>query len=211
MNARTAGERRPTQEERRTATRARVAGAAADCLAQDGQAMVTTRAVAQRAGVSQATVMHYFATRVQLLSDAMGLLCDRILDEVQALSAQPPPDGEGGPTMLDHFWEQFKSPSGVAIAQVWCAGWSDPELTPVVANFDRRHIEATTVAMRRASPPDVDPEQLSAYVELVLATMKGILLLRPVTTAAELDARWDAVRPALIRAGYDLKAGTDDA
>lgn len=199
--------RRQAQEERRNATRARVVGATADGLAQDGYAAVTTRAVAQRAGVSQATVMHYFSTRVALLAEAMGLLCDRILKDVETLSATTP-DGTDEPTMLDHLWEQYKSPNGVAIAQLWCAGWADPEMTAVVADFDRRHVELTTTAMRRFSSPDVDPQSLAEYVELVLATLKGLILLRPATTPAELDARWGLVRPSLMRAGRHLGVGT---
>jgi len=199
---------RPTQEERRTATRARVANAAADVLAQNGYATLTTRAVAREAGVSQPTVMHYFTARGLLLTEAMGLLCDRIVDEVEALSAGLASAAESAPAMLDHLWDGMKSPAGVAIGQVWCAAWSNPELSPVVADFDRRHVDATLEAMRRVYPPDVDAGRLAAFVELALATLKGTLLLRPVVGPAELDERWAIVRPPLAQAAADV---LDDA
>ncbi|MEV4420590.1 TetR family transcriptional regulator [Patulibacter sp. NPDC049589] len=199
--------RRPTQEERRAATRASIVAAAVEALAQDGYVALTTRSVAQRAGVSQASVMHYFATRGLLLTAAMTTLCRLIVDEVEARAADLPSDDGSGAAILDHLWDQLRGPRGTAIGQVWCAAWSDDDLTPVVAEFDREHIQATLSAMQRAYPPDTDPERLSAYVELVLATMKGLLLVGPVTTPEGLCARWATVRPMLIRAGADLRDG----
>lgn len=202
---------RPTQEERRAATRAGVVAAAVETLAEHGHGALTTRAVAQRAGVSQATVMHHFGTRSALLTEAMGTLCRSIVDEVEALSSGIPQGAPDGPGMLDHLWERMRGPGGLAIGQAWCAAWSDDELTPVIAEFDRAHVEALFVAMRRVHPPDVDLDRLAAYVELALATMKGVLLLAAVVSPSELDARWASVRPLLVRAGAEFADHPDRA
>lgn len=202
---------RPTQEERRTATRARVADAAAEALAQEGYAALTTRSVARRAGVSQPTVMHYFATRSLLLTEAMRLLCDAIVADAEAFITGLPSGDASAPAMLDQLWEGLKSPAGVAIGQVWCAAWSDAELTPIVADFDRRHVDVVLEAMRRAYPPNVDAGRLASFVELALATLKGTLLLRPVVDPSELDERWAIVRAPLVRVAADVLDGTGRA
>lgn len=207
VTAETTGRR--TQQQRRDATRASVVVAAAGALAEDGYAALTTRSVAQRADVSQATVMNYFPTRGLLLTEAMGHLCHSIIDEVESLGAGLPSEDQGGPEMLDRLWERTREPGGVAIGQVWCAAWSDSELTPVVADFDRRHVEALLIAMQRVYPPDIDRERLAAYVELILASIKGILLLRPVMSPEQLDARWAIVRPLLANVAGSVLASAD--
>ena len=63
--------RRPTRAEQRAATRQALIDATATCLVEDGYAALTTRHVAERAGVAQSTLMHYFETREALLIEAV--------------------------------------------------------------------------------------------------------------------------------------------
>ena len=63
--------RRRTQAERRAATRSALLDAALACLVEEGYANLTTRNVAERAGVSQGTQMHYFPTRARFVAEAV--------------------------------------------------------------------------------------------------------------------------------------------
>jgi AcrR family transcriptional regulator len=196
--------RRPTQEQRRTATRAKVAAAAAETMLVDGYAALTIRAVAGRAEVSQGTVMHYFATRQLLLEEAATELGVRLLGEVAGLAGDAAIAEDDVPAMLDELWKHFRAPLGVAIGQLWCAAWSDSDLVEVVAGFERRSTATTVAAMRRVHPPSVDTARLEGFVELVLATLKGLLILTPITGVDDVDERWKGVRPYLVLAARDV-------
>ena len=69
---------RRTQAERRAATRAALLQAAIDTLVEEGYAAMTTRRVAERAGVSQGTQMHYFPTKTAFVGEALRHLAERI-------------------------------------------------------------------------------------------------------------------------------------
>ena len=69
---------RRTQAERRAASRAALLDAAVECLIKDGYAHLTTRRVAERAGVSQGTQMHYFPTKTQFLTEAIRHVAQRL-------------------------------------------------------------------------------------------------------------------------------------
>jgi AcrR family transcriptional regulator len=62
MNPSTPVQRR-TQAERRESTRTALLDAAVECLIDEGYAAVTTRGVAERAGVSQGAQQHHFDGR----------------------------------------------------------------------------------------------------------------------------------------------------
>src|SRR5690242_5936361 len=62
---------RRTQEQRRAETRAKLLDAAIESLLEVGYAATTTRAVAQRAGVSSGAQTHHFPRRVDLVAAAV--------------------------------------------------------------------------------------------------------------------------------------------
>ena len=76
-----------TQAERRAASRAALLEAAVDCLIKDGYANLTTRRVAERAGVSQGTQMHYFPTKTQFLTEAIRHVAQRLAQLKNDLAA----------------------------------------------------------------------------------------------------------------------------
>src|ERR1700747_1260126 len=78
---------RRTQAERRAATRAALLDAALECLIEEGYANLTTRNVAERAGVSQGTQMHYFPTRAAFLAEAVRHVAFRLAAEVREQDA----------------------------------------------------------------------------------------------------------------------------
>src|SRR5258708_38155414 len=74
-------EQRITRAQQRTATRAALIQATADCLIEEGYSALTTRRVAERAGVAQSTLMHHFPTREALLVEAGPSLALRLAEE----------------------------------------------------------------------------------------------------------------------------------
>src|SRR3954468_20307875 len=110
--------------EQRVATQAAILDAAAACLAEDGYSALTTRRVAERAGVAQSTVMHHFPTREALLVEAVThvalRLAERALERIDLAALRAPEQREA---VLDEAWSEFSSPQALAAAQLWAAVW----------------------------------------------------------------------------------------
>src|SRR5437870_8709007 len=106
---------RLTRAEQRDATRRALLEATTECLVEEGYAALTTRRVAERAGVAQSTLMHHFETRDAMLVEAVTLLAVRLLDDALdqidlAKLAAP----EHREAVLDQAWREFTSPQALA-------------------------------------------------------------------------------------------------
>src|SRR5215207_7287470 len=75
---------RRTQAERRAATRRALLDATLDVLAEVGYSNLTTGHVVARAGVTRGAQAHYFATKADLVVQALRHLTDRLIDEMVA-------------------------------------------------------------------------------------------------------------------------------
>src|SRR5437763_15746935 len=104
-------QRRMTRAQQRAATRQSIIDATIDCLVDDGYAELTTRRVAERAGIAQSTVMHHFETREALLVDAVIQvalrLADQALDRIDFAALRTPEHREA---VFDEAWIEFTSP-----------------------------------------------------------------------------------------------------
>src|ERR1700683_4735627 len=127
MPARPAVERR-TQAQRRAPTRAALLDAGLECLIEDGYAGLTTRKVADRAGVSQGTQMHYFPTRARFVAEAVRHVAFKLADELREQDTlHPRSDRRRLEAMLDHTWEMHTGPVFQATMELWLAARTDLE------------------------------------------------------------------------------------
>lgn len=202
--------RRPTRAAQRAATRLAIVDAAAACLVEEGYAALTTRRVAERAGVAQSTLMHHFATREALLVEAITqiatALADEALDAVDLAALRTPAEREA---VLDRAWETFTSPRALAGVQVWAAVWSEPELAEPLHELEERlgtivHATAGTLFPEAAGSPD-----FTALIDAAVALIRGLVIAMPISGREELDARWAAIAPLLLRAAGDILDGAD--
>jgi DNA-binding transcriptional regulator YbjK len=86
----TAPRRKPTQP-RGAARRQALLDAAVKLLARDGARAVTHRAVAHEAGTTHGSPRYYFATRDELLDEALRQIADRQVHAVETLLHEPSP------------------------------------------------------------------------------------------------------------------------
>src|SRR5450759_123975 len=102
---------RRTQAERRDATRTALLDAAMDCLVEEGYANTTTRRIAERAGVTPGALQHHFASKAELLSEAVRHSRAKCS---QKMRAQGPPDAPSvdarSEQLLDRMWEVHTGP-----------------------------------------------------------------------------------------------------
>src|SRR3954470_21384297 len=102
--------RRP-QHERREATRNALLEATVQCLVEHGYAGTTTRAVSARARVSPGALQHHFASKQELVADAIGYLSSeltaRLVERgVPSASSRRQVTEE----LVDYLWQTLNGP-----------------------------------------------------------------------------------------------------
>jgi TetR/AcrR family transcriptional regulator, transcriptional repressor of bet genes len=103
--------RRTFRREGEEARRAALISAALDCIAQGGPQSATTRAMADRAGVTPGLIRHYFATKEDLISAAFEALMTRLTEDSSDRLADEPGTARAHPVArLRSFVEAALSP-----------------------------------------------------------------------------------------------------
>jgi AcrR family transcriptional regulator len=197
--------RRITRAEQRAATRQAVIDATAACLLEDGYAALTTRRIAERAGVAQSTLMHHFETREALLVEAVTAqalrLAEDALDEIDLAALHRPELREA---VLDQAWREFTSPQALAAAQLWIAAWSEPELAATLRDLERR-ISAILIATASTLFPDqTDDARFPALIDAAVSLIRGLVMAIPISGREVVDARWELIKPVLVEAAGRL-------
>lgn len=99
-----------TQEERRSATRARLIEATLDLLLSKGYAAATTVDIAARAGLTRGALAHHFASKDELVVEAIEYLLKSTTREIRIYARQV---GEGSLSIsdfVDRLWIIFSGP-----------------------------------------------------------------------------------------------------
>jgi AcrR family transcriptional regulator len=192
---------RVTRAQQRAATRQAVIDATIDCLMRDGYAALTTRRVADRAGIAQSTVMHHFETREALLVEAVIQvalrLADQALHRIDFAALRTPEHREA---VLDEAWLEFTSPQALAAAQLWAAVWNEPELSPVLRELEQRLSEIIVNTTGALFPELIDDPRLPALLDAAVSLIRGLVLAIPVWGHEAVTARWEAIKPIMLDA-----------
>jgi AcrR family transcriptional regulator len=193
--------RRRTRAEQRATTRQSIIEATIDCLVEEGYVALTTRRVAERAGIAQSTVMHHFETREALLVEAVIQvalrLAERALERIDFEALRTPEHREA---VLDEAWVEFTSPQALAAAQLWAAVWNEPELTPVLRQLEQR-LTGIIVGTAHALFPELsDDPRLPALLDAAVSLIRGLVLAIPVWGRDAVTARWEGIKPIMLDA-----------
>jgi AcrR family transcriptional regulator len=197
--ARARGRARRTQAERREASRAALLDAAVDCLVEDGYAGLTTRRVAERAGVSQGTQMHYFPTKTTFLTEAIRHVSRQLADEALARAVLPSRNERARTeAMLDELWRVHNEPVFLATLELWIAARTDEEL-----RGEMRALERDLSRLRLESAAEIFPDRASdadfrVRLEIALTSIRGLAMTRAVVGARAVESRWRAMREHLV-------------
>lgn len=197
--------RRMTRAQQRVATRMSILEATAECLVKDGYSAMTTRQIAERAGVAQSTLMHHFPTREALLVETVThvatRLADDALDEIDLAALRTPALRD---KVLDQAWREFTSPQALAAAQLWAAAWSEPELAATLRELEQRLGAIIMAAAGALFPDQVDDPQFPALLDTAVSIIRGLVMAIPIAGQRNVDARWTAIRPILLEAAGRL-------
>ena len=197
--------RRMTRAQQRAATRLALLDATATQLVEEGYDGLTTRRVAERAGVAQSTLMHHFPTREAFLVEAVThlamQLADEALDAIDLSELQRP---ERRDAVLDQAWRQFTSPGSLAVLQLWFAAWNEPEVATALQDLERRLGTILLVTASTLFPEQADDPRFPALIDTAVCLIRGLLVGIPISGREAVDARWEAMKPLLLETAAQL-------
>jgi AcrR family transcriptional regulator len=192
---------RRTQAERRATTRAALLDAALECLIEDGYAGLTTRKVADRAGVSQGTQMHYFPTRARFVAEAVRHLAFKLAAELREQDTMHPrTDRRRLELLLDHTWEIHTGPVFQATMELWVAARTDAEIREAMTEVARDVTRMIASGASELFPELMARPRAGEVLDMGLAVMRGLAVLRFTNDEADVERRWRRARGQLLEA-----------
>ena len=180
--------------EQRAGTRQAILDATVAVLIEEGYAALSTRRVAERAGIAQSTLMHHFPARDEFLVEAVTHLAERLNAEAVAqLSDLPTPAA-----VIDAGWNAFTSPPAVAAAQLWAAAWAEPELAAALGRAEERLAVIIIDSATTHFPQAAGDLRALALLDAVITLIRGFVMQIPVVGREAVETRWQLARPFVV-------------
>lgn len=171
------------------------------CLVEDGYRSLTTRRIAEAAGVALGTLTHHFESREELLGEAISQaalrLADESLDAIDLVALLEPGQRE---VVLDQAWRQFTSPLALAVAQIWVAAWTEPELAAKLREVEQRLGVIIVGTAAAIFPLESTEPRFVALIDTTVSVIAGLITAIPISGQAAAEARWRAIKPILLDA-----------
>jgi AcrR family transcriptional regulator len=190
---------RRTQAERRASTRKALLDATIDVLVDRGYAGLTTTLVCERAGVTRGAQAHYFATKADLVVQALSHLTDALVAELvsKPLDVADDPAGQYA-VLLDRLWEIFSGPVSSAQLELFVAARTDPELHRHLVLFEQAVTDTLADAARQVAPQLVERPEFASVMTTASATIRGLRMLRAVASERTVRRAWPPARDQLL-------------
>jgi AcrR family transcriptional regulator len=190
---------RRTQAQRSAETRALLLNATIVCLIEHGYAGMSTRLVADRAGLSQGALQGQFKTKAQLVSSAVRYLEEQLLGELATISAVPadPDPQTNAAEFLDRLWSVYNGPLFVAGLELIVAARTDAALKDAVDELTVSIMEHHIAGARALIPDAAGHPSFFAWMMQATTTVHG-LALRRLMPRLTVDDNWPALRSTLL-------------
>jgi len=190
---------RRTQAERRASTRKALLDATIDVLVDRGYSGLTTTLVCERAGVTRGAQAHYFATKADLVVQALSHLTDALVADLVAkpLDVADDPAGQYA-VLLDRLWEIFSGPVSAAQLELLVAARTDPELHRHLVQFEQAVTDTLADAARQVAPQLVERPEFASVMTTASATIRGLRMLRAVASERTVRRAWPPARDQLL-------------
>lgn len=181
----------PSPRQRRSpeAARENILGAAQDILVEAGPQNLKLAEVARAAGISNATVLHYFGTIADLQTALMTRMIETLVQRILEISARTEDHGKMAGESTAALFEAFEA-RGVARLAAWL------ELTGEARRLTHvREAVQNVIAARTDQPSGLPPEVLEDFILTNISIALGVglfgatlsaLLDKPETRARDL-------------------------
>jgi AcrR family transcriptional regulator len=185
-------------------TRLRILSAAKDVLTEVGYANLSTRRVAEAAGVPLSQIHYHFGSKQKLMLAVLDVENRARLARQAAMYEADKPLWEQWLQACDFFDDDVESGYVRVLMEMTAAGWSNPEIAEAVSAqvqgwFDLLAEVAQRVAKRFGLLSPFTPQELAALAGLPFLGAEAVILLG-------LDDSRIAGRPALRKIGELLRA-----
>lgn len=158
---------------------ARLLDAAERLLLEVGHAGITTRRVADEAGVNHGLVHYYFGSMEELLLRVLERFTDGLIERQRAMYASPVPFAERWRTAMQYL-EQDR-PYQKIWFELQAMGWNHPEIRARLARVHGAWRDAMREAVRTALAGSGLADRglsLEAWITLIVTMNEGIILER---------------------------------
>jgi AcrR family transcriptional regulator len=180
----------PAREQARSA----LLDAAEELLVKVGYGAITTRRLAEQAGVNHGLVHYYFGSMQEVFLQTLERFTDQLIERQQALYSAPVPFVEKWRTAMRYLTDDR------AYQKVWlelqAMAWNDPDLRERVAAVLARWVEVLRPAFAAGMDElgvAADPRQVEAIVALVATFNQGMMLEQLLGVDSGHEALLDAV------------------
>jgi len=185
-------------------TRLRILTAAKDVLMEAGYANLSTRGIAEAAGVPLSQIHYHFGSKQKLMLAVLDTENRARLARQEAMFESDKPLWEQWLQACDFFDDDLESGYVRVLMEMTAAGWSNPEIAEAVSTqvqgwFDLLAEVAQRAAKRLGLLSPFRPEELAALAGLPFLGAEAVILLG-------LDDSKIAGRPALRKIGELLRA-----
>jgi AcrR family transcriptional regulator len=134
--------------------------------------------------------MHHFPTREALLVEAVSSLAlglaEEALHEIDLAALHRPEHREA---VLDQAWQQFTSPQALAAAQLWIAGWSEPELAETLRDLELRINKILGATAATLFPDQTEDPRFPGLIAATVSLIQGLVMEIPIAGRQAVDAR----------------------
>ena len=155
-------------------TRSAILEAAHRCLLADGFAGLSTRSVAEGAGVPLSQLHYYFGSKRGLILSLLENENRRLLDRQTRMYEEDVPLWQRYEQACDFLEDDLDSGYVRLLQEMIAAGWSDPELGAAVYEIQRGWFELLTEVAREAERRH---GRLGVFTAEEVATLIGLAFL----------------------------------
>jgi len=184
-------------------TRLRILAAAKAALLDVGYASLSTRGIAEAAGVPLSQIHYHFGSKQNLMLAVLDMENQQRLARQAAMYRSNLPLWKQWQQACDFFDEDLESGYVRVLMEMTAAGWSNQEVASAVSTEVQGWFDLLTAVARRAadrfgSLGPFTPEELAALAGLPFLGAEAVILLG-------LDESKIAARPALRKVGDLLR------
>lgn len=162
-------------------TRQRILKAARERLLADGFAALSTRRIADAAGVPLSQVHYHLGTREQMLLTMLRAENDRLLDRQAVMFSRDTSLAEQWAIACDYLDDDLESGFVRFLQEMTAAGWSSPVVAEQVRQMMAGWVGVLADAARRAQERRVDlvgftPQELAALTSALFIGAESLIL-----------------------------------
>ena len=176
----------PTRGERRDQaaadTRGAILGAARGCLLADGYANLSTRRVAEAAGVPLSQIHYHFGSKRHLILAVLDAENERLLERQRQMFDAPEPLWVRWELACDFLDADIESGYVRILQEMIAAGWSDPEVAVAIRRMIGEWPRMLSGVARRERDRGVDfgeftPDEVGALMAVPFLGAEELILL----------------------------------